>query len=234
MLDWELGANQPTDWDEGARPHLEAFLALHTPYAALEAFLALHTGGAPEGVELVLALSRRGKPTWAEEDFKHLLYTLGCAGYGWLRPEGVRRELENTKEVSDVNIVDITRQRHYIIPILYVLLCVGTVAIAHLAFKLFLSIDNIPFGPLLVPITITYIFLFVVGIWIICIDSLYFETVSLTMETRWGHVHYSLHDLPAESRQFVLPLISNWGQKTLSHAPASDAANTSPPMMRKG
>ena len=23
-----------------------------------------------------------------------LLFTLGCAGYGWLRPEGVRRELD--------------------------------------------------------------------------------------------------------------------------------------------
>jgi hypothetical protein len=33
-------------------------------------------------------------PTWSEEDFQRLLHTLGCAGYGWLRPEGVRRKLE--------------------------------------------------------------------------------------------------------------------------------------------
>ncbi len=32
-----------------------------------------------------------------EDDFKQLLYTLGCAGYGWLRPEGVRRELETLR-----------------------------------------------------------------------------------------------------------------------------------------
>ena len=30
----------------------------------------------------------------AEEDFRLLLDRLGCAGFGWLRPEGVRRELD--------------------------------------------------------------------------------------------------------------------------------------------
>ena len=41
-----------------------------------------------------MALTRRGQPVWTEEDFQGLLYTLGCAGFGWLRPEGVRKELE--------------------------------------------------------------------------------------------------------------------------------------------
>jgi hypothetical protein len=31
---------------------------------------------------------------WTEEDFHCLLDRLGYAGYGWLRPEGVRRKLE--------------------------------------------------------------------------------------------------------------------------------------------
>jgi len=73
-LDWEFEPNQPADWDEGARPFLTTFLTLGTPY----------------GDDLV----RRGKPSWAEAHFRRLLDQLGCAGYGWLRPEGVRRELE--------------------------------------------------------------------------------------------------------------------------------------------
>jgi WD40 repeat protein len=88
-LDWELEDRQPADWDEGARPYLETFLTLHTPYAA-----TLPKDRKPSKNEITLALTRQGKPTWSEGDFKNLLYTLGCAGYGWLRPEGVRRELE--------------------------------------------------------------------------------------------------------------------------------------------
>jgi FOG: WD40 repeat len=74
-LDWEWDFPDPADWDEGARPYLDIFLTLHTPYA-------------PDG------LGRVGKPQWTEEDFQKLLQELGYRGYGWLRPEGVRRELE--------------------------------------------------------------------------------------------------------------------------------------------
>jgi WD40 repeat protein len=88
-LDWELEDKEPADWDEGARPYLETFLTLHTPYAG-----TLPHNREPSEDEITLALTRRGKPVWAEEDFQGLLYTLGCAGYGWLRPEGVRRKLE--------------------------------------------------------------------------------------------------------------------------------------------
>ena len=48
----------------------------------------------PSADEITQALTRRGKPVWTEEDFEDLLYTLGCAGYGWLRPEGVQRHLK--------------------------------------------------------------------------------------------------------------------------------------------
>jgi len=48
--------------------------------------------------EITIALTRRGIPTWTEEDFQKLLYTLGCAGYGWLRPEGVRQQLGMMKK----------------------------------------------------------------------------------------------------------------------------------------
>jgi WD40 repeat protein len=89
FLDWELEANQPVDWDEGARPYLEVFLATHQPYAG-----ELPADRTPTDEELVQALTRKGRPVWTEDDFSQFLYTLGCAGYGWLRPEGVRRELE--------------------------------------------------------------------------------------------------------------------------------------------
>jgi len=74
-LDWEYEFPEEKDWDEGARPYLEIFLTLHTPYG-------------PDG------LTRQGKPQWTEEDFQKLLQELGSRGYGWLRPEGVRRKLE--------------------------------------------------------------------------------------------------------------------------------------------
>ena len=88
-LDWELEVVDSADWDEGARPHLENFLTLHTPYAR-----QLPQNGDLKDDEITRALTRRGTPTWTDDDFHQLLYTLGCAGYGWLRPEGVRKELE--------------------------------------------------------------------------------------------------------------------------------------------
>jgi hypothetical protein len=89
LLDWELEERQPADWDVGATEYLRIFLTQQTPYAA-----SLPAERSPTDEEITLALTRRGKPVWSDEDFQSLLYTLGCAGYGWLRPEGVRRELE--------------------------------------------------------------------------------------------------------------------------------------------
>jgi WD40 repeat protein len=107
VLDWELTDEAPADWDEAARPYLETFLALHTPYAA-----ALPPDGKRSLTELVRtplsrlfrptltdpevtrALTRRGKAVWNEEDFAGLLSWLGSSGFGRLRPEGVRRKLE--------------------------------------------------------------------------------------------------------------------------------------------
>ncbi len=89
-LDWELEDRETADWDEGARPLLEMFLRCRTPYGA-------SLPGADEPLSddlLTLALTRAGRPNWTDEDFKRLLTTLGDAGYGWVRPEGVRRELQ--------------------------------------------------------------------------------------------------------------------------------------------
>ncbi|RJP19934.1 MAG: serine/threonine protein kinase, partial [Candidatus Abyssobacteria bacterium SURF_5] len=88
-LVWDYEFPEPADWDEGARPYLECFLTLQTPYAA-----ELPAIREPTQEEITLALTRRGKPSWAEEDFENLLTHLSHCGYGWLRPEGVRKKLE--------------------------------------------------------------------------------------------------------------------------------------------
>ena len=93
-LDWEYEFPDPADWDEGAMPYLETFLTLHTPYA-----YELPDDREPSEEEIEQALIRRGQPGWTEEDFQQLVKQLQYSGYGWLRPEGVRKELE--KMASD-------------------------------------------------------------------------------------------------------------------------------------
>jgi WD40 repeat protein len=88
-LDWELEAHDLADWENGALPYLEMFLTQHTPYAGV-----LSKWRKPFPWEIQRALMRCGKPTWNEQDFQNLIWQLQYAGYGWLRPEGVRRKLE--------------------------------------------------------------------------------------------------------------------------------------------
>ena len=95
QLDWELEAPDAADWDEAARPHLEAFLARHTPCAQ-----ALPVDGDPTPDEVTMALTRRGEPVWSEADFESLRCALGAAGLGRLRPDGVRRRLEEMKAAT--------------------------------------------------------------------------------------------------------------------------------------
>jgi hypothetical protein len=74
-LVWDYEFPEPADWDEGARPYLQIFLTLHPSHR--------------EGL-----LGRKVIPSWTEVEFQRLLSDLQHRGYGWLRPEGVRRELE--------------------------------------------------------------------------------------------------------------------------------------------
>jgi WD40 repeat protein len=85
-LDWDYEFPDPADWDEGARPLVETFLHSHVPYAV------------PLAEEGPL---RSGSPTWDEADFDSLLHVLQDAGFGWLRPEGVRRELQQLAAAMD-------------------------------------------------------------------------------------------------------------------------------------
>jgi WD40 repeat protein len=73
-LDWQFEPREIVDWDENARPYLAVFLTLHC---------AVGEDG----------FTRVGKPIWAEEHFNELLVDLQNAGYGWLSPDGVAREL---------------------------------------------------------------------------------------------------------------------------------------------
>ncbi len=60
---WSLDFPAKIDWDEGIRPYLQIFLTLH-----------------------------KGK--WNEDDFNKLIHELASMrGYGWVRPDGIRREL---------------------------------------------------------------------------------------------------------------------------------------------
>jgi WD40 repeat protein len=107
ILDWELIDTAPTDWDEGARPYLEMFLSLHTPYAEPPpprkrslSPLARWFKHTPEQEKTPPSLMRQGPPVWSETDFQELLRTLGYAGYGWLRPAGVRWQLRRLMRTS--------------------------------------------------------------------------------------------------------------------------------------
>jgi WD40 repeat protein len=74
-FEWNNEFPEQKNWDDAAHPHLESFLTLHC---------AVGQDG----------LVRVGKPSWTEEDFQELLVNLQYCGYGWLRPEGVRHQLE--------------------------------------------------------------------------------------------------------------------------------------------
>ena len=100
-LDWDYEFPDPADWDDGARPYLETFLTLHTPFASSMPeepgpSAEFYEGGllSPSPSGSPLAFSRRGKPSWTEADFQRLICQLQYAGYGSLQPEGVRAELE--------------------------------------------------------------------------------------------------------------------------------------------
>ncbi|MGJ5674164.1 MAG: WD40 repeat domain-containing protein [Nostochopsis sp.] len=103
ILDWELEDKSLAEWDERARIHLENFLTVHTPYAP-----ALRGNYNPTSV-----FTRRGIPTWSEDDFQNLLYTLGCAGYGWLHPQVVRDHLG--KMTAYWKLIDTEKKIYYVL-----------------------------------------------------------------------------------------------------------------------
>ncbi|MFH0821369.1 MAG: ankyrin repeat domain-containing protein, partial [Pseudomonadota bacterium] len=72
VLDWDLQDRPWCDWDAGAMPYLDAFIDLR----------------------VVSGLYRSGEPLKpTKREFDDLMFIIGCAGYGWLMPAGVRKKL---------------------------------------------------------------------------------------------------------------------------------------------
>ena len=74
-LVWEYEFPGWSDWDDDARPYLEHFLTIHCPTSNDG------TIGVP-------------KPEWQPKDFEMLIEQLQHRGLGYIRPEGVRKKLE--------------------------------------------------------------------------------------------------------------------------------------------
>jgi hypothetical protein len=91
-IDWALAARRRVDWDEGARPLLDRFIAAHRPRVGA-ADAEPGSGPRPLTGDPRHALVRRGRPRYTEVHLREFLRELGHAGYGWLDPDGVRRRL---------------------------------------------------------------------------------------------------------------------------------------------
>jgi hypothetical protein len=89
-LDWEFTLAQDVDLDERIRPHLIQFMICRMPYVGQPT----ETESITEK-EITNALTRRGLPAWTNQDFDMLLCDLAFAGYGYVRSEVIRCELEN-------------------------------------------------------------------------------------------------------------------------------------------
>jgi WD40 repeat protein/serine/threonine protein kinase len=77
QLDWELEFPGSDGWDEAVIPYLRLFLSRCTP---------LEFGWSK--------WQKTGPPRWGEAEFRELMADLKTRGFGWLRPERVRQELE--------------------------------------------------------------------------------------------------------------------------------------------
>ncbi|MDZ4859590.1 MAG: protein kinase, partial [Candidatus Hydrogenedentes bacterium] len=88
-MDWTLEDRPVADWDPGADAVVRNFLTLCTPYGA-----QLHGEKSASEKKIMQALTHRGSPKCDENDMSRLLFSLGCAGYGWLHPQGVKVNLD--------------------------------------------------------------------------------------------------------------------------------------------
>ncbi|KJR43702.1 serine/threonine protein kinase [Candidatus Magnetoovum chiemensis] len=74
-LEWELEGKDKLNWDEGARPYLVNFIVRHI----------ISSKGKSKQPEQII---------WDEEDFEELVNELKIRGYGWLKPNGIRKKLK--------------------------------------------------------------------------------------------------------------------------------------------
>jgi len=95
FLDWELADKEQTAWDESAEPFLNLFYNKHIPYQRVLPESRMPTS---QEIDSALKPNHNMLADWTETHFKDLLYTLGCSGYGWLKPAGVKEQLDAKKE----------------------------------------------------------------------------------------------------------------------------------------
>ncbi|MBF0291079.1 MAG: protein kinase [Nitrospinae bacterium] len=88
QLDWELDDSEKPAWDDKAVPYIMEFLMEATPYVS-----QLPHGRDPFENEVKGALQRAGSPGWSKAEQERLVFTLGCAGLGWLNPEELSKRL---------------------------------------------------------------------------------------------------------------------------------------------
>lgn len=88
-LDWVLDDRPPAPWDAGAEPIVRNFLVGCTPYAT-----ELDPDKDANEKKIMQALTRKGHPKYGEAELNRLSFMLGCAGYGWLHPQGVMGVVE--------------------------------------------------------------------------------------------------------------------------------------------
>jgi WD40 repeat protein len=87
-LTWDYEFPGPDDWNDRAYQYLQEFLARRTPCAFVSSGLSVQR-------ELPVAPSTLSTaPEWSDADFDELVAELQHRGYGWLRPEGVQKKLE--------------------------------------------------------------------------------------------------------------------------------------------
>ncbi len=93
-LDWELLPIPEQDWDPGAEPYLRNFLGRQQPSMTRWIGSSSTSQLPPESTSV----------TWDPEAFEQLLYRLGCAGYGWIRPEIVHQHLARLSGTAANNL----------------------------------------------------------------------------------------------------------------------------------
>lgn len=77
--DWDYRLPDEAQWDEEAKPYLEIFLKNHTPYYE-ESFNPI------------------GGPEYTQQDIEKLCHELSLRGFGWLKREGISKNLEDLAE----------------------------------------------------------------------------------------------------------------------------------------
>jgi len=112
---WQFEEVSPGNWTEDARPYINSFLYIHTGKD-----YKFPDDREPSEEEINKAFSSQGLPVWTEWDGEQFLETLKYAGFGWIKAEEVKKELEKALpgpiEINEITLplsaekVDVNRR----------------------------------------------------------------------------------------------------------------------------